>query len=32
VHNEDLDPVDFVLAAIDRFRDDVRSSLRPYFS
>ncbi len=31
VHNVELDPVTFVVAAIDRFRDDVVSSLRTYF-
>jgi LmbE family N-acetylglucosaminyl deacetylase len=31
VHNDDLDPITLVTAAIDRFRDDVIDSLRPYF-
>ncbi len=31
VHNEGLDPVTYMTAAIDRFRDDVVSSLRRYF-
>ncbi len=32
VHNADLDPVTFVTAAIDRFRDDVSAALRLYFA
>ena len=32
VHNTELDPVTFVSAAIDRFRDDVSAALRPYFA
>jgi LmbE family N-acetylglucosaminyl deacetylase len=31
LRNDDLDPVVFVLGAIDRFRADVESSLRRYF-
>jgi LmbE family N-acetylglucosaminyl deacetylase len=31
VHNDELDPVDYVTAAIDRFREDVTSSLRRWF-
>jgi LmbE family N-acetylglucosaminyl deacetylase len=31
VQNPDLDPVDFVTAAIDRFRDDVSQELRRWF-
>lgn len=30
-HNDDLDPVGYVAAAIDRFRFDVTSALAPYF-
>ena len=30
-HNDDLDPVAFIAAAIDRFRDDVTTALAPYF-
>jgi LmbE family N-acetylglucosaminyl deacetylase len=32
LRNDDLDPVSYVTAAIDRFRADVEASLRPYFS
>jgi LmbE family N-acetylglucosaminyl deacetylase len=32
VHNTDLDPVTFVTAAIDRFRDEVVAAVRPYFA
>jgi len=32
VHNDGLDPVTFVAAAIDRFRDDVADGLRRYFA
>lgn len=32
VRNESLDPVAFVLGAIDRFRADVEQALRPYFA
>jgi LmbE family N-acetylglucosaminyl deacetylase len=31
VGNEDLDPVDYVLSAVDRFRADVEGSLRRWF-
>jgi hypothetical protein len=31
VHNDEIDPVVYVTAAIDRFRADVESALRPYF-
>ncbi len=31
VHNVELDPAQFVAAAIDRFRDDVTQALRSYF-
>ena len=31
VHNDDLDPVGYVTAAIDRFRVDVTDALRGYF-
>ncbi len=31
VRNDDLDPVTYVVAAIDRFRDEVVSALGDYF-
>ncbi len=31
LRNDDLDPVDYTLSAIDRFRDDVETSLRRWF-
>jgi LmbE family N-acetylglucosaminyl deacetylase len=31
VDNDDLDPVAFVLGAVDRFRDEIASSLRTWF-
>ena len=31
VRNDDLDPVEYVLSAVDRFRSDVEGSLRRWF-
>jgi LmbE family N-acetylglucosaminyl deacetylase len=31
LRNDDLDPVDYTIAAVDRFRSDVESSLRRWF-